>query len=104
MSMEQLEKMVQRVKASELRPIIERLNSIDESLAEIKIAIGRKRKGNLITTREAAAIFGMRDRAWREKYVPLHIQPAGEHRSLFERQKVMRLYARVTSQPQRRSA
>ena len=101
MSMNKLEEMVQRVKAAELRPIIERLDSLDQTLAEIKQLVSRKRKGNLINTREAAAICGMRDRAWREKYVPLHIQPAQGHRSLFNRHEVERLFVRVTNRPRR---
>lgn len=94
---EKLEAMVRRVKHAELEPIRQEVSRLADAIESLVRQNDRKNR-NLIPTRQCAALFGMRPRAWVETYVHTEaIHPAHGHKSLYERQKVERLLLREKS-------
>jgi hypothetical protein len=77
--------------------VLEEVRKLRAEVAELTRVVSRGRVDGLVSTREAAALLGVRPRVFRVEHVPVNISPVDGCRSLFHRRDVEALADRVRS-------
>jgi len=76
------------------RAIMEVVDLLRSEVAGLRMELGKRKHGSVMTTREVAGLLGMRPRAFRELHVPQDIRPIPGHQSLFHEKDALKLKER----------